>query len=146
MGVLAKSFVGLEYVSIGVFIHQQDDEKKIEFKSRWERVALRTFRNYFNRKDNGVALITGDVIDLIVVSRDPLDDGGRTNGIGYNLASIEALLQDGTPIKSRPNGGRQYLFSLSKSTGKGLNNTKSNNKIKVNNYPMSIDTHANTKN
>ncbi|KAF9203899.1 hypothetical protein BGZ49_005916 [Haplosporangium sp. Z 27] len=145
MGVLAKSFVGLEYVPIGVFIHQQDDEKKTEFKSRWERVAFRTFRNCFNRKDNGVALITGDVNDLIVVSCDPLDDCGRTNRIGYILAGIEALLQDGTPIKSRLNGGRQYLFSLSKSTEKNLNSTKSNSKIKVNNYPMSIDTHANTK-
>ncbi|KAF9343079.1 hypothetical protein BGX26_006291, partial [Mortierella sp. AD094] len=143
---VAKSFVELGFVPMGVFLHQQAGEMKIELKPRWERATVGTFRDYCGRKDNGVALITGEVNDLIVISCDPLKD---RDGAGESLAAFEACLQEfqhhlpnGTPIQSSASGGKQYFFSLSKSMMKGLNSIKSSNKIKINDYPMIIDIHA----
>ncbi|KAF8924262.1 hypothetical protein EDD21DRAFT_429505 [Dissophora ornata] len=149
MEVHAKTFTELGLVPVGIRLqwNQQASRKKIEFKPMWQRAKLGTYKDYFNNEDNGIALVTGEPSDLIVVDCDVQKDSDRDNGIQDGMALFGALVEqhglpENTPIQRSASGSLHYFFSLSKSIEGGLQKASSTTKLRIDNSPSSIDTRA----
>ncbi|KAF9426826.1 hypothetical protein BGZ76_002584 [Entomortierella beljakovae] len=145
----AKTFVDKGFVPIGVYLWWDDqaNKKNQRFKPMWDRATIGTYRDYFETEDTGIALLTGEPSDLIVIDCDVLKENDRSNGVGDGIAAFQTLvceygLPDNTPEQCTPSGGVHYFFSLSKSMENGLTLIKNSTKIKINDTPMSIDTRA----
>jgi putative DNA primase/helicase len=145
----AKAFIDMGFVPMGIYLwwDKQANRKKQRFKPMWNRVTFGTYRDYFQTDDNGIALITGEPSDLIVIDCDVLKESDKSSGVGDGLAAFQALvrehgLPDHTPEQRTPSGGAHYFFSLSKSMERGLNLTTNSAKIMINGAPVSIDTRA----
>ncbi|KAF8958825.1 hypothetical protein BGZ46_001883 [Entomortierella lignicola] len=149
MELHAQKYIKEEFVPMGIHLQwsQENDRKKIGFKPMWPRATLKTYKDYFSREDNGIALLTGEPSDLVVIDCDVQKDSDRENGIQDGIALFANLVEqhglpENTPIQRSPSGGLHYFFSLSKSMEHGLLKASSTTKLKIENNPSSIDTRA----
>jgi len=144
----ATQFKDLELVPMGIrlFWNNTTNKKGIVFKPAWERATLGTYRSFFHADDNGIALVTGEASDIIVIDVDVLKEperGSVQDGMVFWRDKIkEHGLPEKTPIQKTASGGMHYFFSLSKSIEKGLDSAKNAAKIKVDGMLTSIDVRA----
>src|SRR4051812_21129676 len=134
----ATNFRELEVVPMGIRLYWNEatNKKGIVFKTAWERATLGTYRSFFHADDNGIALVTGEASDIIVIDVDILKESERgsvQDGMVMFLDQIkEHGLSDNTPIQKTASGGMHYFFSLSKSIKNGLDSAKNAAKININ--------------
>lgn len=138
MNVEALKYRKLGYISIGLSVrwdsgHQQ---KRLELPQHWPSATLDTSPQYFNKHNNGIALLTGDKNDLYVIDCDVLKEKDRELGILDGTDAFKALvdrygLPDNCPCAQSASGGMHFFFSLSKSLEQGLVHSKNTSKIVV---------------
>jgi len=137
MNVIALDFVRHGYVPIGIHISWNDstNEKQIVWPNRWTSATLDTSVQYFSKYNNGIAILTGDKSDLIVIDCDVLKAKDASNGMLDGVEIFKALIDKyglpECPVARSSSGGRHYFFSLSKSLENGLIHTKNTTKISI---------------
>jgi len=137
MNLQGIEFATLGFVSIGVTIAWDSDKnrKTVVFPKRWTSATIETQGQFFSRENNGIALLTGDKSDLIVIDCDVLKEKDVSLGVLDGVEIFQALIDKfgvlNCPIAKSTSGGRHYFFSLSKSLEKGLQQTKNTSKIVV---------------
>jgi len=137
MNLQGLDFAKLGFVSIGVTIAWDDDknQKNVAFPKRWTSATLESFDQYFDKHNNGIALLTGDKSDLIVIDCDVLKEKdvslGTLDGVEVFQALIDKYGIPNCPIAQSATGGKHFFFSLSKSLEQGLLQTKNTSKIVV---------------
>jgi len=143
------------YVPIGVTLSWDVDRQQISLPAGWQNATLDTSKQYFSRENNGIAILTGERSDLIVVDCDVLEEKAQPQGMldGTEIfqAMVDAYGHVDCPIAKSANGGMQYFFSLSKSLAKGLKHadnasriviSKGLNDAKTNNTSITVETHS----
>ncbi|KAF9345479.1 hypothetical protein BGX26_003076 [Mortierella sp. AD094] len=145
----AAAFTELGYVPIGLSLKWNADanKKKVVPKSAWQRTTIGTFLDQFSDQDNAIALITGEINDLVVIDIDVLKERDKEEGIVDGKTTFDALAQklgvpENTPTQWSAGGGEHYFFSLSKSVEMGLISTICNTKLRVDGVSTSIDVRA----
>jgi len=137
MNIQGLDFAKLGYVSIGVTISWDDTKKQknVVFPKRWTSATSVNLEQYFDKHNNGIALLTGDKSDLIVVDCDVLKEkdvsSGMLNGVEVFQALIDKYGITDCPVAQSSSGGWHYFFSLSKSLEQGLQQTKNTSKITI---------------
>ncbi|KAF9424629.1 hypothetical protein BGZ76_003495 [Entomortierella beljakovae] len=150
MEAYSQRYFDLGYAAVGIKLSWDEEaqQKKIGFKKLWQHATLENWREYFEeRSDNGVAIITGEASDVIVVDCDlqkpkDLDSNIHCGMLAFTSWVQEKGLPENTPIQESASGGHHYFFSLSKSLANGLLSVKSITKLSVQNETYSIDTRA----
>lgn len=101
-------------MGIKLFWNDTTNKKGITFKAVWERATLETYRSFFHGDDNGIALVTGEASDLIVIDVDILkesEQGTVRDGMTFFSNKIKDFgLPDNTPIQKTASGGLHYFF------------------------------------
>jgi len=143
----ANSFVALGFVPIGAWIRWDELACRKVFKasSAWQRATLGTYKEFIDGTHNGLAVVTGEASDLIVIDCDLLKDSEKDvrDGVALFKELIDMHeIPENTPIQRSASGGMHYFFSLSKSVEAGLMNTKNCAKLMINNQATSIDVRA----
>ncbi|KAF9194515.1 hypothetical protein BGZ49_003151, partial [Haplosporangium sp. Z 27] len=149
MELAAQKYIDLGYAAVGIKLSWDSEaqQKKIGFKKLWQHATLENWRSYFDERDNGAAIVTGEASDVIVVDCDlqkPKDaeSNVQCGMLAFtNCVSTKGLPAD-TPIQESASGGRHYFFSLSKSLADGLLSAKGITKLSMENESYSIDTRA----
>ncbi|KAG0373594.1 hypothetical protein BGX24_011490, partial [Mortierella sp. AD032] len=143
----AQEYISLEYVAMGMTLRWDEDtqRKKTTFHSGWNLAGLHNCSEFFGRRDNAIALVTGEPSDLIVVDCDiqkpkDLEAGIQCGKLVFQQLVQEKGLPEGTPVQKTASGGMHYFFSLSKSLENGLLSARNMIKICVNEAPYTIDT------
>ncbi|KAF8976748.1 hypothetical protein BGZ46_007992 [Entomortierella lignicola] len=149
METYSQKYFNLGYTAMKIRLtwDEEAQQKKIMFKKLWQHATPENWRSYFDQRDNGVAIITGEASDLIVVDCDLQKPKDVESNVHCGMLAFTSWIQEkglpeNTPIQESASGGRHYFFSLSKSLQKGLLNAKSMTKLSVQNETYSIDTRA----
>src|SRR5579871_1882612 len=94
MNIEALKFHKLGYISVGLQISWDDtkQQKRLELPKRWPSAILDTTMQYFNRYNNGIALLTGDKNDLYVVDCDVLKQKDKELNMLDGAEAFQALV------------------------------------------------------
>ncbi|KAG0007943.1 hypothetical protein BGZ80_004048, partial [Entomortierella chlamydospora] len=149
MEASAQRYVDLGYTAVGINLSWDDDMQQKRFvpKKLWQHATLENWRCYFDKRDNGIAIVTGEASDLLVVDCDLQKPKDAKSNVRCGMLAFASWvsakgLPANTPIQESASGGRHYFFSLFKSLADGLLSAKSTTKLSVQNESYSIDTRA----
>lgn len=135
---------GYACVSAQVVFDDVTGKKKVRQKPEWQQATPDTSLDvFFDAAWNGLALVTGDASDMLVVDIDNLKDK-EVDKVQDGWKLVSALvdrhgLPPETPIAVTGSGGWHWCFSLSKSQSHGLQHFANRSKVSYNGAPTSID-------
>jgi len=147
MEIHAKDYLVQGYTSIGLTVqfNHENNKKQVSFKQLWQNAVPDTYASFFSSKDNGIALLTGEINDLYVVDCDLLKEKDVALETACGVSVFSDLIKtnklpENAPIQQSASGGMHYFFSLSKSFENGLLSGKNTTKLVINGKQTSIDT------